>query len=450
MRARVSLFLKPAIAVLDQALLSGVNFLVAFLLIKTVSQEQYGYYSIAFAISLFLISIQNAVVTTPLAVLLAAKKDEEKRRYPASLYWGQCLALVPALIIGLMITAALHIVGTSPLKVWIIGALCLGAVGILVREFLRAYYFAIESPVIVFLLDSCYVLIFLALIGGSIVLSHTSVPYVFLFMGIAGVLASVFFSRQRWKFHLADIRANYAENWKIGKWSLAGIFVTHLQSYCTLYLTGTLLGSSAAGNVAASRLPLSPLSLFQTGWGKIAIPRGSRLREDGVLRRFIREQAVFTGIIGVSIAAYVAVLLASKDFLSRILFNRGYETALDFIVFWGAITIVNFAVTNASIGLQVMKEFSVITKINSVTAIITLISNYVLIRRYGITGGLASSLLGETLLATGLWFCLIQRYRKEERRHDLLGVYRDIQETRVAGPALAQSAEPGASQIGRS
>src|SRR2546430_12921223 len=58
------------------------------LLIRTVPQEEYGYYSIAFAASLFLISIQNAVVTTPLAVLLAAKKDEERHRYPAALYWG--------------------------------------------------------------------------------------------------------------------------------------------------------------------------------------------------------------------------------------------------------------------------------------------------------------------------------------------------------------------------
>src|SRR5438067_5786369 len=146
MRARVSLYLKPAIAALDQALLSGANFFVAFLLIRTVPQEEYGYYSIAFAASLFLISIQNAVVTTPLAVLLAAKKDEERHRYPAALYWGQFLVLVPAVIIGFFITAGLRLYGMSPLKVWTIGAICVSATGILLREFLRAYYFALESP----------------------------------------------------------------------------------------------------------------------------------------------------------------------------------------------------------------------------------------------------------------------------------------------------------------
>ena len=413
MRARTSVFLKPAIAALDQALLSGTNFFVSFLLIKTIPQEQYGYYSIAFAASLFLISIQDAVVTTPLAVLLAAKKNEEKLHYPASLYWGQFLAIVPAMIIGLLITAALRMSGMDPLKVWTIGAVCVGATGILAREFLRAYYFALESPVVVLVLDLCYVLIFVALIGGSFaLLSHTSVPSLFVFMGIAGLMTALF-GRRKWPFSLPTIRSNYAENWKFGKWSLAGIFVTHLQSYCTLYLTGTLLGSAAAGNVAASRFPLSPLALLQVGWGKVAIPRGSRLREEGRLRQFIKEQAFFAVVIAIFIAAYVALLLASKDFLSRVLFNKGYEAALDFIVLWGAITAVNFAVSTASTGLQVMKEFSAITKINSVTTVVTVVSNYFLIRRYGIIGGLTSSLIGASLLAAGLWFCLIQRYFQE-------------------------------------
>jgi O-antigen/teichoic acid export membrane protein len=413
MKARASVFLKPAIAALDQALLSGTNFFVAFLLIRTVPQGQYGYYSIALAVSLFLISIQDAVVTTPLVVLLAAKKNEERQRYPAALYSGQFLVLVPAVIIGLLITSTLHRFGMSPLVVWIIGALCLGATGILAREFLRAYYFALESPVVVFVLDLCYVLIYVGLIGGSFVLSRTSVPSIFLFMGIAGLIASVLFNRQKWTFRLAEIRAHYAENWKFGKWSLAGIFVTHVQSYCTLYLTGTLLGSAAAGRVAASRFPLSPLSLLQAGWGKVAIPRGSRLREEGRLRGFVKEQALFTVAIALLIAVYVALLVASKDLLARILFNKGYESVLGFIVLWGAITTVSFAGNNASIGLQVMKEFSAITKINSVTTIITLVSNYVLIRQYGITGGLVSSLLGESLLTAGLWCYLMQRYFRE-------------------------------------
>jgi O-antigen/teichoic acid export membrane protein len=407
---RSSLLLKSAAAFLDQAILSGANFLVAFLLIKTVPTEQYGYYSIAFAVSLFLMSVQNAVVTTPLAVLLAAKDSGERHRYPAALFWGQLIGIIPTVLAGLTVTAMLYFFGMDVVQVSTICALCLAATGILVREFCRAYYFATESPFIVLALDSCYVATYLALMGLAFWFFRISVPWVFILMGLSGFLTSAVFTKGKWRLTLADIRASYIENWKFGKWALGGVLVTHVQSYCTLYLTGSLLGSAAAGNVAASRLPLSPLSLLQAGWGKVAIPRGARLRENGMLRRFLKEQAVFTGMLGLSITAYVALLLMSKDFLSKILFNRGYQGALDFIVFWGAINIVGFVSLNASIGLQVMKEFSIITKVNSVTMIVTLVSNYMLIHRYGIKGGLASSLLGETLLAIGLWVSLIVRY----------------------------------------
>jgi O-antigen/teichoic acid export membrane protein len=129
-----------------------------------------------------------------------------------------------------------------------------------------------------------------------------------------------------------------------------------------------------------------------------------------MLRRFLKEQTLLTAIIGVSLAAYVGLLLGAKGFLAKILFSKGYEDAFEFIVFWGAISIVSWANFNASIGLQVMKEFSIITKVNCVTMVITLASSYLLIRQYGIKGGLASSLLGETLLALGLWAALIICY----------------------------------------
>ena len=80
-----------------------------------------------------------------------------------------------------------------------------------------------------------------------------------------------------------------------------------------------------------------------------------------------------------------------------------------FVGFWAAINVAVFAGLTASAGLQVMKEFGAIAKINCVTMVITLAFNVIFISRYGIKGGLASSLLGEILLAAGLWLCLSRK-----------------------------------------
>ena len=408
-----SLFVKSGAAFLDQAILSGANFVTAIVLMKTVPTQEYGYYSIAFAASLFLVSLQNAVVTTPLAVLLAGKCGEEKDNYAGALYWGQIISIVPAAALGVMATGILYWSGFDAIKVLTVGSVCVAAVGMLLREFSRAYYFAKQSPFAVLLLDSCYTLTYIALIGLAYSSFRITAPLAFILMGISAVLPSVLVRRPNWKFSWAAIRGSYREHWPFAKWSLGGVLVTHIQSYCTLYLTGTLLGSSAAGNVAASRLPLIPMSLVQTGWNKVAVPRGAHLREAGQLRQFLKEQISVTAIVAIVVVAYVALLLMSADFLKRVLFHKGYEGALDFIVFWAAINIAVFAGLTASAGLQVMREFGAITKINSATMVITLAFNAIFISQYGIKGGLAASLLGETLLAASLWWCLGRRCLRE-------------------------------------
>src|SRR5207249_10142359 len=113
------------------------------------------------------------------------------------------------------------------------------------------------------------------------------------------------------------------------------------------------------------------------------------------------------------VAEYVGLLLMSAVFFNRVLFDKGYEGALDFVGFWAAINVAVFAGLTASAGLQVMKEFGAIAKINCVTMVITLAFNVIFISRYGIKGGLASSLLGEILLAAGLWWWLSRRYLQE-------------------------------------
>ena len=160
-----SLFVKSGAAFLDQAIISGANFVTAIVLMKTVPTEEYGYYAIAFAASLFLVSLQNAVVTTPLAVLLASKSGEEEDDYAGALYWGQIISIIPAAALGVTATGILYFVGIDDIKVLTIGSVCFAAVGILLREFSRAYYFAKQSPFTVLLLDSCYTLTYLALIG---------------------------------------------------------------------------------------------------------------------------------------------------------------------------------------------------------------------------------------------------------------------------------------------
>ena len=210
-----SLLYKAGIASLDQVLLSGINFLISIVLIKTVSKSEYGLYSIFFPITLFIGSIQNAVVNTPLAVLLITKRGDEKRKYVGALFFGQYLLIFPLAFIGIIggvITCYFNLLESSASA--IIVAVSFASIGILCREFLRAYFFANETPNTVLIIDGLYFVLITTLGFLAYTFIQLDVAVIFFLMGLSSFLTGIFFiNRNKWNFSRRDIKSSYSENW---------------------------------------------------------------------------------------------------------------------------------------------------------------------------------------------------------------------------------------------
>jgi len=401
-----SLIIKSGIASVDQAFLSALNFLISIVLIKTVSKPEYGYYSIFFSIILFMASTQNAVINTPLAVLLITKKGGKKKKYVGSLYFGQNLFLFLFALIGIlagMLTWYFNLLDSSLSA--IIAAISIASIGILLREFLRAYFFADEAPKTVLIIDIIYIVLFIILSFVAYLFSQLNVAVVFFLMGLSSFFVGLYFSsKSKWKFSRSDIKTTYSENWKYGKWALFGVTVTHIQTYSYLYLLGIIVSSAAVADVSAARLLLMPLILVQEGWSKVILPYGSKLREEKRLSRLFKEQIAITIAFVVIVMFLVLSLIFFKPLLLRIVLSAKYANSFNYIFYWGAIFAMGFITLNASFGLQVLKNFELISKINFVTMIVTVLLSYFLIYSNGIEGGLIALLVGQIVSAILLWY----------------------------------------------
>lgn len=407
---------KTAIATIDQALLSALSFLVSVLLIKLVPKAEYGYYSIAFAVWLFLASLQDAVVNSPLAVLLASKSEGERKEYAGSLCFGQFLLLAPAALVGLLTVGFLRSLGWDPVQASIGAALCFASVGLLFREYLRSYWFAEQKPGKVLRMDLLYAALFLVLTGLSWALNRFGVATVFLLMGASAFLTALLFIRSRkWRYQPDSIRKGYRENWVFGRWALIGVCVTHVQKYSYLYFLGAMLGSIAVADVSAARLLLMPLIFAQIGWSKVVIPHGSKLREEGRMDRFFKEQIVACLVFLAAIALYVSLLLVFSAPIQKLLLSEKYSESFHYIPFWGLVFAVGFVGVNASYGLQVAKDFRIISVASALILPVTVGASYLLIRERGIAGSLEALILGESLLAFALWFHFAKAVLSEER-----------------------------------
>jgi O-antigen/teichoic acid export membrane protein len=401
-----SLLYKSGIATIDQAFLSGLNFLISIVLIKTVSKPEYGYYSIFFSIILLMASIQTAVINTPLAVLLINKKGDERTKYTGSLFFGQNLFLIPLAVFGVIGGFVVWYFNLlEPTLSAIIAAISLAFIGILCREYLRAYYYASESPNVVLVIDVLYVVLITILGYIAYLISQLNVTAVFILMGLSSFLVGIFFiKRNKWEFSHNDIKSSYSENWKYGRWALFGVIVTHIQTYSYLYLLGIIISSSAVADVSAARILLMPLILVQEGWSKVILPHGSKLREGNRLSRLLKEQIAISVAFVVIVMALIFILIFFKSILLHIVLSAKYVNSFDYIFYWGAIFAVGFIALIASLGLQVLKEFELISKINFVTMIVTILLAYFLIYSNGIVGGLIALLIGQTVSAIILWY----------------------------------------------
>jgi O-antigen/teichoic acid export membrane protein len=401
---KTSLFIKISIASVDQAILSLVNFAISIILIKKLTMMEYGYYAIAFPISLFLISIQNALVNTPLAVLLVTKKGNSKPDYLGSLYHGQLLVIIPATVLSLAAIFLLYHSGLDRGMASVAGSVCVAGFGLLLREFMRACFFAEEIPERVLYLDFLYAIALACSMAFVLLFAQISVPTAFFIMGGCSLAVALLFSaRQGWQFNWQAIKENNLENWKFGKWALAGVLVTHIQHYSYLYLLGAMLGSVAVAEVSAGRLLLMPLLLAQAGWCKIAIPHGSKLREQDRLSRLFKEQIVVSIFLVLAIALYTYVLTMSFPLIQDLFLTDKYEKSSELLWYWAAIMAMSFIALNASNGLQVLGQFRFISKVNFITMLITVGCAYTFIHSHAIKGGLTALLIGETALALFLW-----------------------------------------------
>lgn len=402
-----SIIFKGGIAAFDQGLLSAVNFLVHIILIKTLPKDEYGYYAFAISLSLYLVSLQNATVNTPMTVLLAAKRGNKKHNYINSLYSGQFIILLPTVAFSLIALFFIFILGWKGIGISITTALIISSGGILWREFLRSYFFAEEKPLKVLKFDFLYSLIFISLIGIAAMLFKLSVPIVIIFMGFTAAISSALIKKNiKFNLNWNNIKEVYLENWQYGRWSLIGVTTTHIQSYSYLYLIGMLLGSFAMAEVSASRILLIPSALVIAGWGKVVRPHGAKLREEGRLKRFYKE-LIFASII-FCVIMFLAVILINifSDSLINLVFTEKYKDIFKYLFFWAAIFAVGFIRANASFGLQVIKKFKYLAGINVFTLFITLTLSYILIKSYGITGALIATLIGSFMLGIFSWTML--------------------------------------------
>jgi len=399
------LFLKFGISSLDEAIRSVTRFLTAYFLIKTMTKVDYGYYSLIIPITLLILSIQNAIINSPLMVLYVERNKVTQASYVSSLIIAQIFFSLIIFLFTIVIAVTLllmQIITSAELFMFI--SVAIAVAGLLSWEFLRGIYFTKELPQAVIKIDIVYFFILCILTLFIYSVFFVNVAIIFILIGISSLSVS-FMQNKSLVEHidLASIKMYLRENWVLGKWALGGVIVTHIQTYGYIYMIGLLISAEAIAEVSAARLLLMPFAFLVQGWGKIAVPRGARLREDNKVKELYKEQIVISILLGILIVIYTTLIISIPENLKDTILSHNYANSYNYVIFIGISLSFKFFSMNAMFGHQALKNFSIITKVNFITMIVVILSSYILINLIGVEGALLASILGQFLLATGLW-----------------------------------------------
>jgi hypothetical protein len=245
------------------------------MLIALAAPSEFGRYIYASAVLLVCTSLQNALVTTPLAVLVQGRAATEQARIVQGL-----LSFDVPFRIACAVVAPLSCMLTddSPDFLLAVGLCVFSALG---RETWRTMALAFENPAECLRIDGIAVLVSVVATAG---LWWVLAPAVACIAGLAiGNFAGAMLARQSGQPRqlarrpmLPAIIHYRAQFWGDTQWSLMGAGTTELQYRSYVFTLEFFRETAVLAAVQAGRLLLGPLTLVVGAWSKVARPAMAR------------------------------------------------------------------------------------------------------------------------------------------------------------------------------
>ena len=388
-------------SIFTQSLLSVTSFIIGILVARGTSKSEYGIYVICFAVTQVFLSLQNALVNTPLMVLLPSKESKGGEWLVSGLAFGQWVILVPLLVVcgsGLMFYKSF---GSDHSILVALGAVLFAIPTSYMREFLRVLYYCHIRIDYILVMDAAFVI---SALSGMFLLGKAgsmSASNVILILGSAYLLSAVLgykISYQGFQFNVSWIKRSFRETWQYSRWSLMGIAVTNAQSYGLVFVVSLILGLQATADLSAARLLLMPFGVCISSTQRIFVAKGSQVLAHNGRESLRKLLLAFFAFFSVTWICYGLVLLFFHKVVIASVLTSKYDNIDGYLILMGLFFLVNSYSFLAGLCLQVFREFKNLAMYGLISAISMLALCVYLTSVMGSEGALVAAILGEMVL----------------------------------------------------
>lgn len=392
---------------LDQALVSGSNFLVGLLLVRYLGLEQYGQYVLLWMGVQFAMSIQNALILSPMLSIAPKMHINDRRAYYSATFAWQ-LALATGLT-GLAVMIALLPSGFRP--DWLNAEVMLPLLGcgliIQLQDFIRRYLFSSNASRRAFFIDLFAYgaqLPLIALVLSSEPSLAGALTVIFVTMLVSAALGC------RWLEVVIPsrsvLRDTLARHWRSSKWLLGDAVLHWVSGNYFLVVAGALLGPAMVGAIRAAQnlLGLTHI-LFQGLENLIPAEASRRLHRSGpvALTRYIGKTTLILLVVTGTIAMIAATVAQP---LLNLAYGNVDPASVTALLWYVPFYILVAIALPLRAGLRSLERTRSLFVAQLLCALFSVFTAHYLITRYGLHGVMGGMLAGLLLTSVILAIAL--------------------------------------------
>jgi O-antigen/teichoic acid export membrane protein len=394
-------------AFLDQATYSGSSFVVTVLLARWLAPDEFGAYSIAFAILLFAGMFQTSLILEPLSVFGVRNYSDRFFSYLRILARWQ---LGPTLVIGVAV-ATIAIVGSSLIPApW--PGVTLGAAiatpAILAGWLVRRAFYVVRKPASAFFNSLLQSIATLGTLFFLVFLLGASALTAFLALAIGAALGTaVGWQRLRSSRGInpslpVDSREASRKHWVYGKWlAMSSLFHWAMLYGYTLWVA-LLLGLTDVAGLRAMQALITPAAVLIASLGSLVLPWFVG-RYDAQGMAWLQGSLLRTG----GLFAILCLLLLSPVLflgppIDNFLYEAKYSAYLWLIPYLVIAQVVGTGSMALSLALRCLEESQRIFYSYVVAGISVLVSGYPAVYWLGLKGIGLSIIFSQVIFAGAL------------------------------------------------
>ncbi|HEV2397360.1 MAG TPA: hypothetical protein VGS27_10505 [Candidatus Sulfotelmatobacter sp.] len=405
---------KGGLAILDQGLISGSNFLIGILLARWLVPAEYGAFSLAFSVFLLLSYVYQSLLSEPQGVFSGSTYRQCLRGYLKALLGIQALVTAFGIVLLGGSAAVVYAMGKADGLPGALAGVAIASPCILFFWLLRRAYYMNLAPA----RAAIGAFIYCVLVTGGLFVAYKKAlvsPFTaYLLMAIGALGTGFFLLSQVNKALPPDTTQGptasqaWHKHWEYGRWALAVSVVTWIPYYMYYPLVSYFGGMAQAGQLRALMNLSLPMEQSYTALSILFLPYAARVcREKGIqssgpLVRRITMLFIFGAL------AYWAVLIPFKGVVFHVLYGGKYMEVTPLIPYVALGTTLWSAAFGPAILLRAIESPDLIFYARIVASVLSLVVGVPATRAFGLWG-VVSSIIVANLAAFLISMYILQR-----------------------------------------